>query len=411
MNRIIVLIINILVLFVPFSKSQIAGCTDIMAINYNSKATVNDGSCIYNSASVAVSESVVLPDVLHETSGLILWDNKFWTHNDSDDNNIYSFSYQEVNNYQTIKLTGTTNTDWEEISQDENYIYIGDFGNNANGNRQDLKILRIEKMSFTTNSLKIDTIHFNYSDQLDFSPAGPNNTDFDCEALIVSADSIYLITKQWLSNKTCLYSLPKLPGIYAANYLSTFDVGGLITGAVYRESDKLLVLVGYSQILQPFFYLFYDFSLPHFFDGNKRKIEISLAYHQVEGITTIDGLIYFISNEKLDKFPLNIMQKFHTVDLTSFLSNYLNNISSSVNISVEKMVSVYPVPSQNLVYINIESELLGKSYFLYDNYGRVILTGTFKDLHSTINIEEFRKGQYLLKVAGHEEQIFKIIKQ
>jgi hypothetical protein len=60
------------------------------------------------------------------------------------------------------------NTDWEEISQDSSYIYVGDFGNNYQGNRTDLHILRIEKKSFLLNQPIIDTISFSYSNQTDF---------------------------------------------------------------------------------------------------------------------------------------------------------------------------------------------------------------------------------------------------
>ena len=81
---------------------------------------------------------------------------------------------------QQFNITGVENYDWEEISSDSLFIYVGDFGNNVNGNRTDLHILRIEKNSLLINSPVIDTISFTYSDQTDFTPTGSNNTDFDC---------------------------------------------------------------------------------------------------------------------------------------------------------------------------------------------------------------------------------------
>ena len=41
-------------------------------------------------------------------------------------------------------MSNIKNTDWEEISQDKDFIYIGDIGNNS-GNRDDLKIYRAGK--------------------------------------------------------------------------------------------------------------------------------------------------------------------------------------------------------------------------------------------------------------------------
>jgi hypothetical protein len=69
--------------------SQIIGCTDPLSKNFNSSATVNDGSCTYRSAKVRVKYSIQLPATLHETSGLVLNDNLFWTTNDDTDTTIY----------------------------------------------------------------------------------------------------------------------------------------------------------------------------------------------------------------------------------------------------------------------------------------------------------------------------------
>lgn len=304
------------------------GCTDPLASNYNSSAIHNNGNCIYGPASVSPVKSWLLPDKINETSGLIIWNDLIWTINDSDDTNLYAFDTVNIDSLLIFPLYGTFNIDWEEISQDNNYLYIGDFGNNADGSRKNLKIYRIEKKSILTGSPLIDTIHFEYPSRTDFSSQGPNNTDFDCEAFIVNSDSIYLFTKQWITQRTNIYSLPKQPGDYIANYKSDYNVQGLITGAACLEKEKLLVLCGYTILLQPFLYLFYDYKDQDFFSGNKRKISINLPFHQVEGIATKDGLKYYISNEYFNQSSIVVPQKLHLLDLTKYLNNYLNNIGS-----------------------------------------------------------------------------------
>ena len=296
-----------------YISAQDLGCTDPLAINFDSLATQNNGSCIYSAALVSVVSSWDLTETMIETSGLIIWDERTWTHNDDTDINIYAFDTTDVQNYQAYPLNGIVNNDWEEISQDNDYVYIGDFGNNANGNRTDLKILRIEKNSLIDDSLVIDTIHFSYSLQTDFSPTGSNNTDFDCEAFIVTTDSIYLFTKEWISQKSSIYRLPKQPGTYVAQYRDSYNVEGLITGATYFEDKKLVVLTGYSTLLQPFLFLLYDFQPFDFFSGNKRKITVDLPFHQVEGIATEDGLMYFISNENFSYSMVSVLQKWHVI--------------------------------------------------------------------------------------------------
>ena len=293
------LFLFLLLLSHPFLKGQTTGCKDHKASNFNPTALYNDGSCLYLDTVLKPVSTLELPAVLPETSGLLLWNHQLWSHNDS----LFAFDTLTGKIAHTYSLKTAVNHDWEEISQDKDYIYVGDFGNNANGCRTDLNILRITKKSLLANDPKVDSIQFSYSNQSNFVPQLANKTDFDCEAFIVTSDSIYLFSKQWGGGKTALYSLPKTPGKYLAQYRSTLDVKGLVTGAVYLESKGLVALCGYSKILQPFVYLLYDFKGSDFFTGNKRKCSVALPFHQVEGISSQDGVKFYISNESFKKPP------------------------------------------------------------------------------------------------------------
>jgi hypothetical protein len=311
-------ILFFLLLIAP-TYGQISGCTDALAKNFDPNATNNDGSCKYNCAKIKPESTQKLSDTLRETSGLIAFDNLLWTHNDDHDTTIYGLD-SNGKIQKKIKLEKAKNTDWEEISQDSSYIYIGDFGNNYRGNRTDLHILRIEKKSFLSNNPVIDTIAFSYSNQMDFSIQKENTTNFDCEAFVVSKDSIYLFTKQWTQTKTSIYVLPKIPGNYIAQLKETLDVKGLITGATTLPSGKGIVLCGYSKILQPFLFLLYDYKNNDFSLGNKRKIKLSLPFQQIEGIATVDGNLFYLTNESFVKKPFaNNPQQMHLLDLSSYL--------------------------------------------------------------------------------------------
>ncbi|NDP27121.1 MAG: T9SS C-terminal target domain-containing protein [Flavobacterium sp.] len=306
-------------LILTSTYSQISGCTDSFAKNFNPNATANDGSCIYASAKIKPASLQKLADTLLETSGLMAFDHLLWTHNDNHDTTIYGLS-SNGKIQKKIKLDKVTNNDWEELSQDDSYIYIGDFGNNFKGNRRDLHILRIEKKSFLLNKPLIDTISFSYSNQTDFRIQKENTTNFDCEALVISKDSIYLFTKQWKQKKTSVYVLPKIPGKYTAKLKETLNTQGLITGATLLASGKGIVLCGYSTMLQPFLYLLNEYKNNDFSTGNKRKIKILLPFHQIEGITTEDGKLFYLTNESLVRPPfLNVPQQLYSVDLGSYL--------------------------------------------------------------------------------------------
>jgi len=392
---------------------QIQGCTDPLAVNYNPSAISNDGSCVYNPSSVIPSQTLLLDNSLNESSGLIIWNDLLWTHNDSEDINIYALELTDGIINGNYSLTGSVNKDWEEISQDDEFFYIGDFGNNLNGNRQDLMILRIKKNSITANPPEIDEILFSYPDQTDFAAVGANNTDFDCEAFIVSDDSIYIFTKQWISNKTTVYSLPKIPGTYVAKKRYTYDIEGLITGATYLQSKQLIALCGYSELLEPFIYLLYDFSGTDFFGGNKRKVNLSLPFHQIEGITTMNGLKYYLTNENLKvQSYINVPQKLHISNLNFFLENYLESISSEGGNSViNNNYLVYPVPSENKITIKSENILQDETFQIINYTGQTIMTGKLRGEEDRIDISSLSTGLYILKIGNKSFKQFKIIRK
>lgn len=187
-----------------------------------------------------------LPDELAETSGIIFYKSLLWTLNDgSNEAAIYGVDLEEGQIVRTIYLAQKENRDWEDMTQDENFIYVGDFGNNG-GNREDLTIFKIAKSLITDESEQV--IHpieiiFRYEDQTDFEE-GYNETSFDCEAFFVKGDSLFLFTKDWITNQTTLYRIPKFQGTFVAKRSGRFNSNGLVTGAD-GNSDRV-VLCGYN---------------------------------------------------------------------------------------------------------------------------------------------------------------------
>ncbi len=307
-----------------FGFAQINGCTDLEAKNYHPNAIINDGSCLYQKLKISPEFSILLNDSIHESSGLISWKKKLWTINDDSDTHIYSFDFIGTH-FKKHQLKNLKNKDWEALTQDSLHIYIGDFGNNVSGNRKDLHILKIEKQSLLENNPKIDTIAFSFEDQYNFDKLKSNKTNFDCETILASKDSLYLFTKEWSSRQTRLYVLPKKTGSYQAKFKSSLNVNGLITGGVLVEDKKLIVLCGYSKKLQPFLYLLYDFQNRDFFSGNKRKIKLALPFHQIEGITTDNGLQFYLTNENFQRKPfISVKQQLHKIDLSLYLNAYFS---------------------------------------------------------------------------------------
>lgn len=280
---------------------------------------------LLHESSIRAQKSTTLPDSLvqvfplseevKETSGLIFWNHLLWTHNDNNDHTIYGINPASGEIEQKIPLSGFTVTDWEELQQDDKYLYIGDTGNNYKGNRSDLRIFKKEKTVQRT-----DTIRFYYPEQTNFSVQKANSTNFDCEAFIVTDSVIYLFTKEWSSQSTNLYKIPNITGNHPAKKTGSLKVNGLITGAAFHPSQQLIVLIGYTKTLHPFLYILHDFPKDDFLDGKQQRLKINKRFLQAESVCFINSSKIAVTNEQFNHTLVKSPQQLLLIDLRSFIS-------------------------------------------------------------------------------------------
>jgi hypothetical protein len=235
------------------------------------------------------------PAVLQENSGMTEYEGLLWNINDGG-NESAIFGYNKKTNTLDRKLiiAGAVNTDWEEITQDDQHLYIGDFGNNL-GDRRDLRIYIIDKSALQTKSDTISysgLLTFTYSDQADFTPANMN-TPYDCEAFIAIGDSLLLFTKDWQSEQTSLYTLPAKVGNYTARFRKRVNVSGLVTASAYSAVKNELLLLGYLDYI-PFIRIIHDFGIKDLSFNNNLRIDFTKFFGaQTEGISySADGSVY-----------------------------------------------------------------------------------------------------------------------
>ena len=240
-----------------------------------------------------------MPAVAEESSGLIYWRNLLWTHNDGGGKTaIYGIDPVSGIIRQTVIIKGVKNFDWEDITQDAGYIYIGDFGNNF-GNRRPFIIYKISKGGIPIERKEVfvsaQQITFIYADQ-DSYKKRRHAHNFDCEAFFAFEKHLYLFTKNWDDQKTRLYKLPKNPEMHKISPIETFEAGGLITGADISPSGKRVALIGYIDY-ESFMWLFWDFEGDDFFGGKKKRINLTeMIFVQTEAITfTTEDDLFFSS--------------------------------------------------------------------------------------------------------------------
>ncbi len=316
-------LISVFILNTTVSSAQISGCTDPQGTNYNPAATINDGSCNYPTTNLSLTDKVTLSaPLLNETSGIAFLDGKLWTFCDSGNpNDIYRIDTITNTIFQTVDISNATNVDWEDVTSSQDHLFIGDFGNN-NGNRQNLKIYRINKNDLTSaaTSVTSSVIQFSYSDQTSF-PSLPNNNNFDCEAMIFLNDSIHLFTKNWVDNQTKHYVLPNIPGTHVAQYRETYNTGFLVTSATVQKFG-VISLIGYLRTgNKPVsMCLVYDYKNHLLFNGNKRKFELSTQtqYGQVEGVEFFSSSLAYVTNE-LYTTAANVPARLRTFNIDAYL--------------------------------------------------------------------------------------------
>lgn len=413
--------IRVIVILVFFSiavitKAQDCGCTDPLATNYDTTAVINDGSCLYAVSSMRPNTIGQLPTKLDGTSSLIYWNGNYWSCNDHTKLQLYRIDTLTGAITDSLLVSESAPQDMEDIAQDENYLYFGNFGNNSN-TRTNLHILRVGKLSLQNGNPTIDTIFFSYPDQTDFTPSSMQ-TDFDCEAFIVGNEKIYLFTKQWSKLGTTCYELPKLPGTYIAVKMDSCNVQGLVTGAAFYEMERLIVLCGYSTLLQPFVYLLYDYDNHHFFSGNKRKININLWGNQIEAIAGATPISYYMTNEKFTVGGTSIPASLHHFSLENYLSNYLYgtppvSIADHEPLKSDYDIKVFPNPASEKIHISDPHKCV-KSVALYSMNGKQIFSFLveYSDYHY-IDIGQLKAGTYfiLMKLADGKYMQDRIVVQ
>lgn len=389
--------------------AQDCGCTDPRALNYNPDATINDGSCTYPQTTVTPYFSTALPESLNGSSGIVFFDDMLFTHNDHSDQSLFQIDTTDAHLIEQLQFSGIPFLDVEDCDQDDLYVYLGDMGNNNSGNRTDLHFLRILKSSLHSDNPIIDTIWFSYADQTDFSPQQGNATDFDCEAFVVVGDSIYLFTKQWTTQNTALYTMPKTPGVYVAERKGEYDVDGLVTSACHLTESQQVVLCGYTSQLQPFVVLLYDYQGNDFFSGNKRKMNLNLPFHQVEAITHRDAFHFYLTNEYISQYGVSITAKFHKLDL----SNYLAPITpEGLSEWLENQDFVlFPNPTDDVLYID-GLPFDSCQYEIYNNLGQLVQKGQCERGMNMIWLDSLTSGVYFIKVrAEGKEKVQRFVKE
>lgn len=266
-------------------------------------------SCNLSSANTArfdVLAELKLPDALAESSGLFCDPSgQVFTLNDSGNAPIvYQLAVDAA--ISTESLVNAKNQDWEALTGDDNYLYIGDIGNN-NGQRKTLIIYKVNRSHLSPDQPSSIAVSYvgntvNANRSLDH--------DFDAEALVAVNDQLVLFSKSWQTDVLKVFLLDKSTHQQAVTpHALVRGLPGVITGADYDQIQQQYILVGYPSkrvgygepfmlILDNQFSLLEHIPLPGF--G-----QIEGVCHRPDGEIWFTQEASFFSSAKLVKLRLN----------------------------------------------------------------------------------------------------------
>ena len=239
-------------------------------------------------------------------------------YDNEDANKIYIINKENATILSELTVLNSLNIDWEDVSIDSNYIYIGDFGNNY-GNRDDLVIYKVTiPTSILSNDqlTEVSQISFNYDNQSNLNSA-QFNTNFDAEALISYNNKLYIFTKTWVDYETNIYELSKSEGSYSIEQIDNIEIGGLVTAATYDFNNNQILLTGYNQT-SSFIIRLSELNGSNFSQSKLDRYVINApsGYSlQIEGIT-VDNSDVFLTSEKFLELPAALF-KFKLSDITN----------------------------------------------------------------------------------------------
>lgn len=243
-------------------------------------------------------EGRITHPAIKESSGVVAsrqYDDVLWTHNDANNPPELFAIDDDGELIQEYLISGIENIDWEDIALDaNNTLYILDNSSLRRADRLSFIYMFPEPNPFE--DLKVEqprVIAFTY-------PDGP----FDCEALLVWDDQIYLVTKSWDGSLPRIYRLkiPADPGRpVSARFEGEIGVHTMITGGDISPDGRSIILSSYVALL--------------LFEGNGSPVELlqqepklaRLNARQVEGVGW-NGDEIIMTNEQGEIFDVQLSE-------------------------------------------------------------------------------------------------------
>ena len=242
-------------------------------------------------------KSILLSDELKEISGIqFINDSLLVAHNDGGNGPMLYFLNPNTGSIlKRVVVKDVKNTDWEDITLDGKYLYIGNFGNNEN-KRKNLSIIRVSwKDALVKDTINSEFMNFEFGDQKAFPPE-KKALNFDTECMVFADGFLWLFSKNrtepfdGISNVYRVKFQENTHNILKKEYSIKIGSKGWMFDSVTGGDFAFgyFYLTTYNRVLK---YLFSDgkFTLVKLYKYND--------YNQKEAITVIKDDQIYVANE------------------------------------------------------------------------------------------------------------------
>ena len=110
----------------------------------------------------------------------------------------------------------------------------------------------------------------------------------------------------------------------------------------------------------------------------------------------------------------NIYAGGHFVNSSPWFNKYVAVYSTTTGLNLNEDVQnfiVFPNPARNKINVKADAKLLGSAYSLFDNAGRIVLSGLIISENTTVEIDNLSNGTYFFNIGQNMKQAFKVLKE
>jgi sugar lactone lactonase YvrE len=238
-------------------------------------------------------------------------------------------------------------------------------------------VLTVNQHLATSSTLNVTACNSYVFNGQTYTQSGTYNyqgsTIWGCDSMVMLNLTIFPVFTQNVSDETC--------GSYTWNGQSIF------TSGIY--TDTLQTLNGCDSI-----------------------VTLNLTIHPITSITLDSAVV--------DSFSWNGMVYTSSGTYTQFFTSAFGCDSTvTINLTVSqsglseevKQFSIYPNPAADHIIINTDLSLIGKTYSVFDQVGKVVYKGSIDKASHSLSVTNFSNGVYTLQIDGQGRKTFVVRKE